>query len=73
MDDSRCRQFFSQPAHPFHRQYEALRAVFVDGRSQQEVADEFGFQYSTVRQLVYEFRRHCDGVNGSQESPFFGT
>ena len=57
MDDSRCREFFSQPAQPYHRQYEALRAVFLEGCSQKEVADRFGYSYNSLRQLVYEFRR----------------
>lgn len=69
MDDTPYREFFSRPAHPYHRRYEALRAVFLDGRSQQEVAERFGFQYSTLRQLVYEFRRH--GRDSGDVSPFF--
>jgi hypothetical protein len=71
MDDTPYRQFFEQPAHSYHRQYEALRAVFIDGRPQKEVAEQFGFQYSTMRQIVYEFRQHCDMNDASQESPFF--
>lgn len=71
MDDTACREFFSQPTHPYQRQYEALRAVFVEGRSQSEVAEQFGFQYSSLRQLAYEFRHHCrDSAN---QSPFFGS
>ena len=58
MDDACCREFFSQPAQPYHRRYEALRAVFLEGRSQKEVAERFGFQCSSLRQLVYEFRQH---------------
>jgi len=69
MDDARCREFFSQPTQPYHRQYEALRAVFLEGHSQKDVADRFGFEYSSLRQLVYEFRKH-DG-RASNESPFF--
>ena len=34
-----------------------MRAVFVDRRCQKEVADQFGYQYSTMRQMVYEFRQ----------------
>ncbi len=71
MDDTLYRTFFDQPQHPYQRQYEALRAVFIDGRSQKEVADEFGFRYSTMRQMVYDFRRHCDANDPSQASPFF--
>ena len=28
MDDTPCREFFAQPTNPYHRRYEALRAVF---------------------------------------------
>ena len=72
MDDVTCREFFSQTANPYQRRYEALRAVFVDGRSQKDVAKEFGYQYSSLRQLVYEFRQHCrQPKDPSDESPFF--
>jgi len=71
MDDSRCREFFSQPTQPYHRQYEALRAVFMEGHSQKEVADRFGYTYSSLRQLVYEFRR--DGDRMADDSPFFAS
>ena len=66
MDDTPYREFFARPTHPYHRRYEALRAVFLDGRSQTDVAEHFGYRSSTLRQLVYEFRRH-DG----DDSPFF--
>ena len=72
MDDATCREFFSQTTNPYHRRYEALRAVFVEGRPQKEVAEEFGYQYGSLRQLVYEFRRDCRGsTDSSDESPFF--
>jgi hypothetical protein len=71
MDDTRCREFFSQPTQPYHRRYEALRAVFLEGRSQKEVADCFGFQYSSLRQLVYEFRQQGDPATAS--TPFFAS
>ena len=71
MDDTRCREFFSQPTHAYHRRYEALRAVFLEGRSQKEVADRFGFQYSFLRQLVYEFRQQSDA--GITSAPFFAS
>jgi transposase len=57
MDDTRYRQFFLD-ADPttYHRRYEALRAVFVDGLSQDEVAARFGFTYGSMRQLIHGFR-----------------
>jgi hypothetical protein len=71
MDDARCREFFSQPTHPYHRRYEALRAVFLEGCPQKEVADRFGFRYSSLRQLVYEFRQQGDEASAS--APFFAS
>ncbi|MSR59857.1 MAG: helix-turn-helix domain-containing protein [Planctomycetaceae bacterium] len=71
MDDARCREFFSLPTQPYHRRYEALRAVFSEGRSQKEVAEQFGFEHSTMRQLVYEFREH--GCHSGDASPFFAN
>ena len=69
MDDGHCRGFFSHPTQPYHRRYEALRAVFMEGRSQKEVADRFGYTYESLRQLVHEFRQQ--GGRVSDGSPFF--
>jgi transposase len=69
MDDTPYREFFARPTHPYHRRYEALRAVFLDGRSQKDVAEDFGYRYSTLRQLIYEFRRQ--GRDSGEASPFF--
>ena len=71
MDDTPYREFFARPTHPYHRRYEALRAVFLDGRSQKDVAEHFGYRYSTLRQLVYEFRRQ--GRDSGDASPFFAS
>jgi len=70
MDDTAYREFFQQPTQTYHRRYEALRAVFVDQRSQKEVARAFGFTYDSMRQVVREFRRYCD-ADGNTEDPFF--
>ena len=69
MDDTPYREFFARPTQPYHRRYEALRAVFLDGRSQKDVAEHFGYRYSTLRQLVYEFRRQ--GRDLGDATPFF--
>jgi hypothetical protein len=42
MQDSLSRRFFLEPHQSLHRRYEALRAVFVDGQPQWEVAKHFG-------------------------------
>jgi DNA-directed RNA polymerase specialized sigma24 family protein len=71
MDDTLCQEFFTRPTQIYHRQYEALRTVFVEGRSQREVAEQFGFTHGSLRQLVREFRRSCDAELVTAESPFF--
>lgn len=73
MDDAAYRRFFTEPAQVYHRQYEALRAVFVDRRPQKEVAEEFGFEYGSLRQLIHTFRRSCNEPSESAASPFFET
>jgi transposase len=45
------------PQNAAHRQYEALRAFFVDRLPGKEVADRFGYTLGSFRQLVHEFRR----------------
>jgi len=59
MDGTLCQDFFRQPGCPSQRQYEALRAVFVDGVSQKEAARRFGYSYDAFRQLVHQFRAAC--------------
>lgn len=67
MQDSLYRHFFLEPYQPLHRRYEALRAVFVDGQSQVEVAKRFGYTYNTLRRLVSDFRAQC---RADQVPPF---
>ena len=57
MNDTLCQDFFSQPACPAQRQYEALRAVFLDGLPQNVTAARFGYSPNAFRQLVHQFRR----------------
>lgn len=58
MNDACCRQFFLEPTETYHRQYEALRAFFVEGRRLQEIAQQFGYQEASLRSLVCRFRAH---------------
>ncbi|MBU0719602.1 MAG: hypothetical protein KJ749_15265 [Planctomycetes bacterium] len=49
-------RFFLQPEKPLQRQYEALRAFFVDDRPSAEVATEFGYTSGSFRVLCHKFR-----------------
>lgn len=51
---------FLQPSNATHRQYEALRAYFVEGLPGPEVAARFGYSYATFRTLAYQFRKNPD-------------
>ncbi len=51
-------QAFLCPASPTQRQYEALRAYFVEGLSGAEVAGRFGYTEGSFRVLVHEFRQN---------------
>jgi transposase len=52
-----CRRFFAEPATTRQRQYEALRAFYVDGQPSSEVARRFGYSAGAFRVLCHAFRR----------------
>jgi hypothetical protein len=59
-DNSRDRltlaRRFLEPSNSTHRQYEALRAFFVDGVPSAEAAARFGYTPGSFRILVHQFR-----------------
>jgi Transposase DDE domain len=57
---------FLEPANSTHRQYEALRAFFVDRLPSAEVARRFGYTPGSFRVLVHQFRQ-------DPRRPFFRT
>jgi hypothetical protein len=69
MDAARCRRFFlDADSATYHRQYEALRAIFVEGLPQNSVADKYGYTYGSMRQLVHRFRT---AMRTGSPPPFF--
>ena len=59
-DITDCRRFFAEPSHPRQRQYEALRAFFVEDRPSHEVARTFGYSPGSFRVLCHQFRRDIE-------------
>jgi hypothetical protein len=51
-------RIFLEPANSTHRQYEALRAYFVDGLSSDQAARRFGYTPGSFRVLVHQFRQN---------------
>ena len=49
---------FLNPANSTHRQYEALRAFFVDHLASKEAARRFGYSPGSFRVLVHNFRKN---------------
>jgi hypothetical protein len=49
---------FLKPSNPTHRQYEALRAFFVDHLPAQQAAKRFGYTYGSFRVLCHEFHQN---------------
>jgi DNA-binding CsgD family transcriptional regulator len=65
-DLTACRRFFGEPATPRQRQYEALRAYFVEQLPSAEIARRFGYSPGAFRVLCHAFRR-------DELPPFFAT
>jgi len=55
---------FLEPTDPTHRQYEALRAYFIEGLPSHEVAKRFGYTPGSFRVLCHQFRQN-------PQRPFF--
>lgn len=68
-------QAFLQPANATHRQYEALRAYFVDQLPSKEAARRFGYSEGSFRVLVHHFRQNparpffLPPAKGPQQAP----
>jgi hypothetical protein len=68
MDGSHTSRFFLEPKQTFQRQYEALRAIFLEGEPLDQVAGRFGYKSSALRSMASRFRADCRrGVT----APFF--
>jgi hypothetical protein len=70
MEGSHTSRFFLEPRQTFQRQYEALRAIFVDGEPIDQVADRFGYKSSALRVMASRFRGEC---RRGEPPPFFST
>lgn len=74
-DISDCQRFFLEPASARHRQYEALRAYFLEQRPSREVARAFGYSPGAFQVLCHHFRREPEPLffvtpkRGPREQP----
>jgi hypothetical protein len=56
LTDTQASTFFLAPDQPLQRQYEALRAFFVDEEESAAVARRFGYAPGSFRVLCHQFR-----------------
>ncbi len=63
------RLFFSSPTDVTQKQYEALRALYHEGRSAASVARQFKYKISTVYSLARDFKKMLKA--GSAHTQFF--
>jgi len=56
LSDSQAVQFFSAPETPRQRQYEALRAYFLERCSAAQIAARFGYTLAAFRNLAHQYR-----------------
>jgi hypothetical protein len=56
MDGGHIKGFFLEPRQTFQRQYEALRAIFVDDKPLECVAERFGYTLATLRSMASRLR-----------------
>jgi transposase len=61
--------YFHESQHPFHRQYEAMRAFYLENKSAQQVAEHFGYTINAVYSLARDFKLLV--VNGKADEHFF--
>lgn len=62
-------KFFLGPEFPLQRQYEALRAFFVEELPGPEVARRFGYSPNALRVLCYQFRHDPDKPSAFFQQP----
>lgn len=72
LTDRQASQFFAAPESPLHRQYEALRAYFIDQLSSADVARRFGYSPGSFRVLCHQFRHDADYRDRFLQTPRSG-
>ena len=59
--------FFTIPQSTAQKQYEALRAFYLEGRSAAEVAEQFGYTISSFYALNRDFKQRLKNSESSEQ------
>jgi transposase len=63
--------FFIKPTQTSHKKYEALRAIYVDGVSAEQVAKKFGYSIHTIYSMCRDFSTRFKSNNVSAQDFFY--
>ena len=66
-------QTFLSPVQVTHKQYEALRAYYVDGLSAADAAQQFGYTVSSFYSLLHQVRSYCGDTPEAFAHYFFNV
>lgn len=59
-DITEVRRFFLEPRSPLQRQYEAMRAYYIEELSASDAAERFGYTYGSFRVLCHQFSHNLE-------------
>lgn len=65
------KDFFVTPYSSSHRQYEALRAYYVEGLPASVVAERFGYSYAGFRVMLHKVNKKISGDTEEFDQYFF--
>ena len=65
------KDFFATPYSSSHRQYEALRAYYVEGLPASVAADKFGYSYAGFRVMLHKVKKKISGDTEQFSRYFF--
>src|SRR5262249_26384167 len=69
LSDTQATRFFAAPEATRQRQYEALRAYFLDNLPAADVAARFGYSTASFRALCHQFRHESALRAGFFQTP----
>jgi predicted DNA-binding protein YlxM (UPF0122 family) len=61
--------YFTAKANPLHKQYDAMKAYFIDRLSAAEVGERFGYTTNTVYSMARDLKKEL--LENPQADPFF--
>ena len=70
-NDSSLAQFFANPTQPVHRQYLALRSFYLEMKTAEDVAAQFGFSVHAVYSMAKKFKARMQGGDQNGAALFF--